>query len=281
MRNKKVLPVLLIGSLGFCLMLAVAHPGASSEGQKADGGAPEIGSHQALKRDLVSDSGEKVLEVVEASYRTTVAGLDSSSVRVRNLSGKNITALGLLWRISFTDGTGDEIEQLVNYRLHADIVRAKAISPFAPYEEKFIPRLTKETFEEGQAIKEVSVEFSFAEFEDGGGVGLEKSDTYKHLLSQRRGAELYKRWIERGYEDTPRGLAAVVERLSGDSLPGDPELKDDNVQRGALLYRQWMRDVLKGKGEDALREQMRRQLRGGAEAKDAPASLAPTERGRP
>lgn len=281
MKNKKILPALSIGLAGLCLMLSLVLPRTSTKGQQAAPSTPEIGSHQALKRDLVSDSGEKVLEVIEASYLTTVAGLDSSSVRVRNLSGKNITAVGLYWTITFTNGTRDEIEQLVNYSPHPDIVRAKGVKPFAPYEEKFIPRLTKENLDEGQAVKEVEVELAFAEFENGGGVGLERSDMYKHLLSQRRGAEFYKRWIERGYEDTPRGVSTVAERLSGDGLPGDSELKDDDVQRGALIYRQWLRDILKNGGNDALREHMRRQLRTGAQDKDAPASIAPAKGSRP
>lgn len=260
MNNKKALPIVLVVSLTLCLTLAFAFPNSSKEGQKADPGTREIGTHPALKQDLVSESGEKILEVVEASYRTTVAGLDSSSVQVRNLSGKNITALGLVWTITFTNNTRDEIEQLVNYRLHPDVVNAKGLRPFAPYEEKFIPRLTKESFEDGQAIKTVKVEFSFVEFEDSGGVGVEKSDMYKQLLSQRRGAEIYKRWIEKGYEDTSRGIGGVIEKLSGDGLPSNPELKDDNIQRGALVYRQWMRDTLKDGGENTLREHMRRQL---------------------
>lgn len=260
MNSRKALPTVFGASLTLCLTLAFAFPNFPKEGQKADPGTHELGTHPALRQDLVSDSGEKILEVVEASYRTTVAGLDSSSVRVRNLSGKNITALGILWTISFTNNTRDEIEQLVNYRLHPDIVQAKGARPFAPYEEKFIPRLTKESLEEGQEIKTIKVEFSFAEFEGSGGVGVENSDTYKHLLSQRRGAEIYKLWIEKDYEDSPAGARRVIEKLSGDGLPSGPELKDDNVQRGAMMYRQWMREIVKDGGENALRERMRRQL---------------------
>lgn len=260
MKNRKVLFVPLVGLLLLCLTLAVALPTSAQNRSGAEPDNQAAGTHAALGQDLASASGEKILEVVEATYRTTVTGLDSSSVRVKNLSGKNITALGLVWTITFTDGRRDEIEQLVDYRIHQDIAKAKVVSPFAPFEEKFIPRLTKESFEEGRAIKSIKVEFSFAEFEDTGGVNIETSDMYKQLLSQRRGAKLYKRWIENGYEDSPRGVGRVAGRLSGDELPGDAELKDDFVQRGMLIYRQWMRDILKGGGENALREQMRRQV---------------------
>lgn len=187
MKHKNALLIVLVGSLTLCLTWAAAISNPSKAGRGAGANSQGAGTHPALAQDLVSESGEKILEVVEASYRTTETGLDSSSVRVRNLSGRNITAMGLVWTITFTDERRDEIEQLVDYRIHQDIVEAKGVRPFAPFEEKFIPRLTKESFEEGQAIKSVKVEFSFAEFEDAGGVGVEKSDMYKQLLSQRRG----------------------------------------------------------------------------------------------
>lgn len=260
MKKNNALFVLPCVSLVLCLTLAAAFPTHLTNRSGAEPNSQEVGTHSALAQDLVSESGEKILEVTEAVYRTTVTGLDSSSVQVRNLSGKNITAIGIVWTITFTDERKDEIEQLVDYRLHPDIVKAKGSRPFAPFEEKFIPRLTKESFEEGQTIKKLEVSFSFVEFDDAGGVGLETSDMYKQLLAQRQGAEIYKRWIENGYEDSPRGIGRVTQRLSGTELPGNPELRDDQVQRGALIYRQWVRDILKDGGENALREHMRRQL---------------------
>jgi len=242
------------------LTLAFALPNSSKKKQKAEPNIQEVGTYPALKQDLLSESGKKILEVVEATYRTTEKGLDSSSVFVRNLSGKNITAVGIVWTITFTDKSRDEIEQIVDYRIHQDIVTAKGIRSFAPYEEKFIPRLTKESFDEGQAIKSIKVEFSFVEFEDSGGTGIENSEMYKQLLSQREGAEIYKHWVEDGFGDDPRSIGRVVGKLSGDELPNAQELKDDRVKQGALIYRQWMRDILKDKGENALKGQMHRQL---------------------
>lgn len=259
MKNTKAL-LGILSLLALCLTLAVAFPNPLKN-ERGDGtNNQEVTTRPAAGQDLVSKSGKKILEVVEASYRTTETGLDSSSVLVRNLSGRTITAVGLLWTITFTDDRRDEIEHLVDYRIHQDIVKAKLIRPFAPFEEKFIPRLTKESFEEGQGIKSIKVEFPFVEFEGAGGIGIEKSDMYRQLLAQRRGAEIYKRWVEDGYEDSPLGVDRLAATLSGDGLPGNPEMKDDMVQRGALIYRQWMRDIIKGRGKDALREQMRVQL---------------------
>lgn len=236
----------------------------------SDGGAtqgdepqqPEIGTREALKQDLVSASGEKVLEITRAAYTTTVAGLDSSFVQVKNLSGRNITALGVVWTVTFTDGKTCRIEQVVNYSPHKDIVDAKSIRPFAPYEEKFIPRLTRDVFDEGQAIGSLKVGFSFAEFEGSGGIGLETSEMYEGLLSQREGAKLYKRWVESGYGDNPENLGGVIGKLSGDEMPAARGLENEKAKQGAALYRQWLLGVLKDSGEDSLREQMHRQSPG-------------------
>jgi hypothetical protein len=254
MKNKKTLLLVLISSLTACLTLTFALPNSSQNKQETKLISQGVGTYNALKQDLVSESGEKILEVTKASYRTIENGLDSSSIQVRNLSGKNITALGIIWTVTFTDGKTCQIEQLINYRIHKDIVDAKAIRPFAPYEEKYIPRLTREIFDEGQAIGSVKVEFSFAEFEGSGGVGIEKSEMYKQLLAQREGAELYKRWVEDGYQNDSRNIGGVIKKLSGDELPNDKELENDKVKQGALIYKQWLLDTLKDRGADSLRE---------------------------
>jgi hypothetical protein len=151
--------------------------------------------------------------------------------------------------------------QVADYRLHKDMVEAKGIRPFAPYEEKFIPRLTKQSFDEEQKIESVGVEISFVEFEDSDGVGIEKSEMYEQVISKRKGAELYKQWIETDYEDTPQKMAKVIEKLQGDGLPNNKELENSWVEIGASSYRQWMRDILNNKGEILLREQIHRQLK--------------------
>lgn len=257
MKNKKSLLMLLFSILAIFLTLTFALPNSSKKTKQAEQNSRKVDTYSALKQDLVSDSGEKILEVIEASYKLSDGGLDSSFVRVRNLSGQNITALGLIWTVTFTDGGECKIEQLVDYRIHKDIVESRGISPFAPYEEKVIPRLTKESFDEGQSIKNVKVKFAFAEFEGSGGVGIEKSEMYKQLLSQREGAEIYKRWVETGYEDNANRIDTVVRKLSGDELPDDKELEKDKVKQGALMYKQWMLELLKDKGIDGLREHLR------------------------
>lgn len=141
------------------------------------------------------------------------------------------------------------------------MVEAKGIKPFGPYEEKFIPSSTNRSLGEGQQIESVGVEISFVEFEDSSGVGIEKSEMYEQVMSKRKGAELYKQWIESDYEDTPQKMARVIEKLSGDGLPNNKELENSWVEIGASIYRGWMRDILKSSGETVLREQIHRQLK--------------------
>ncbi|HEX7174143.1 MAG TPA: hypothetical protein VF240_02500 [Pyrinomonadaceae bacterium] len=254
---KKASPMLLLLLAALGLTLAFALSKKSRTSLAAAAGAQEVKTHLAQKKDFLSESGQRVLEVVEASYQTTPDSFDSSSVRAKNLSGKNITALGLVWTVTYEDKTNCQIEQLIDYRLHRDIVADRKVRAFAPDEEKVIPRLTKDTLEEGRGIESVSVEFAFAELEEAGAVGSDPSGLYKQLRDKRAGAEIYKRWVESGYDDTPAQFEAVVGKLSGDELPADKALENDKAVLGALVYKQWMLGVLKDKGAAALQKQLR------------------------
>ncbi|MGA9995139.1 MAG: hypothetical protein WBP93_06985 [Pyrinomonadaceae bacterium] len=259
MKTKKVMPIFVMGLFIFCMTLAFTFAHSSRNNKRMEENIQGTDTHSALKQDLVAESGEKIIEIVEASYQTSEIGLESSSLQIRNLSNRNITAIGIVWTITFTDESTCQTEQLVDYRPHKDMVEAKGIRAFAPYEEKFIPRLTKDAAEEGHAIKSVRVGFSFAEFEGSDGVGIKKSEMYKKLLSRRRGAEIYKRWIEKSYEENSQKIDGAVGKLSSDELPNDKELEDSAVKQGALFYKQWMKDILTTKGEDALRNQIHQQ----------------------
>jgi len=114
--------VLFTGALILCLTLAFALPNSSKNKQEGDQSSHQAGTHPALKQDLLSESGKKILEIIEASYQVTENGLDSSSIQVRNLSGKNITALGIIWGLKFSDGGECQIEQLIDYRIHKEVV---------------------------------------------------------------------------------------------------------------------------------------------------------------
>lgn len=258
MNKKNVLPILLISTSMLCLTLVFAVPKIAQNNQEINQSSQESSTRAAPTKDLISTAGEKILEMTEASYQSTENSLDSSSCRVKNLSGKYITAVGLVWTVTFSDGMTWQTEQLVDYRIHKDIADAKGARPFAPYEEKVIPRLTKESFNEGQSIENVKVEIVFVEFESSDGVGIENSETYKQLLLKREGAEIYKRWLEDIYQDDPKKINRIVEKLSSDELPNDKKLKDSIANHGALIYKKWMLGVLKDKGADSLQQVLKR-----------------------
>lgn len=255
---KKASPIVLLFLTALGLSMTFALLKKSRTSLAAAASVQEVKTHPAQKKDFLLDSGQSVLEVVEASYQTTPDSFESSSVRVKNLSGKTITALGLVWTMTYEDKTSCQIEQIVDYRLHGDIVADRKVRAFAPGEEKVIPRLTKDTLEEGRAIESVKVEFVFAELEGADAVGSDPSGLYKQLLDKRAGAEIYKRWVESGYDDTPARFEAVVGKLAGDELPADKTLENDKAMQGALAYKQWMVGVLKDKGAAALQEHLRR-----------------------
>ena len=261
MEYKKATLILILGSLAFFLILIFALPSSSQNNKRPEQSSQLTKTNVALKQDLVSEAGEKILEIIEASYQTTEKSLDSSSIRVRNLSKRNITAYGIIWTVKFMDTSTCQLTQIVDHRIHKDMVEAKGIKAFAPDEEKFIPSSTHRSLDEGQKIESVGVEISFVEFEDSSGVGIEKSEMYEQVLSKREGAELYKQWIELDYEDTPQKMAKVIEKLLGTGLPNNKELENSWVEIGATHYRQWMRDILNNKGETLLREQIHRQLK--------------------
>lgn len=261
MEYKNARLILLVSSFMLFLTLIFALPSSSQDNKRPEQHNRLTGTHPALKQDFVSKSGAKILEIIEASYQTSENGIDRSSIRVRNLSERNITALGINWTVKFTGTAKCLLTQIVDYRLHEDMVDAKGVRPFAPFEEKVIPRLTNQTFDEEQKIESVGVEISFVEFEDSSGVGIEKSEMYGQLISKRKGAELYKQWIETDYGDAPQNMAKVIEKLKGDGLPNDKELENSWVKQGASSYRQWMRNILNDSGETVLREQIHRQLK--------------------
>jgi hypothetical protein len=257
--KKTTPPILLLNALALCMAIFFALLGSHRINKAANRDGQTSETHTARKQDFKSETGERLLEIVEASYQPTAQDTDSASIRVRNLSNRNITALGTVWTVKFTDKSTCLLTQIADYRLHSDMVEAKGIRPFAPYEEQVIPHLTKESLEEEKKIESVEVEITFVEFEDGSGVGLDKSEMYANVLSKRRGAEIYKQWIESDYGADPRNLNRTIKALSSDELPNDKELENSWVEQGALSYRQWLRNILKDKGANALQEQMRRQ----------------------
>lgn len=251
MKNKKVLSSLVFVVLGLGLTLAYAINRPSESNQ-------ETITRPALTQDLVSGSGEKVVEITEASYQMAENVLKGGSCRVKNLSGQNITGIGLIWTVTFANGETSQMQKLVDYSLHRDIVDAYGKGPFAPYGERVIPYIEREPNLEGRSISSVKVEVTFVVFENSNGIGIENSKMYQRLLLRREGAEIYKKWLDGIYDGDPKNINKVVEKLSTHELPADEKLKNDAVEIGAAAYREWMVGVYKKKGTDSLKQLLKR-----------------------
>jgi hypothetical protein len=241
MKNRKLLVIIPVSVVILAFILS----------SLASGSVQKVGAFPAVKQDFWSGTGEKILEVVDASYELSATGLENSSVTVRNLSGRNITAMGLIWTAVYANGSKDSIEQTVDTRISQS-------KPFAPNRQRTIPRLIKNAFSNERAIEGMRVEFSFAEFEDATIIGDETSWSYRQVLAQRRGAAIYKRFVEESYANDPKNIARLAAKVSSDDLPLNKELEDSDVKMGAEIYRNWMRSTLKAKGETGLLEYIQR-----------------------
>lgn len=251
MKNKHIVAVLAVGTLVFCSAFALVAPNTSF-------GSQEIITHPALTQNLVSPSGEQVVEITEASYQTSRNVLKGGSCRVKNLSGQNITGMGLIWAVTLTNGETSPMQTLVDYGFHKDVVDTRGTPPFAPYEEKEIHFIQREPNAEDQSIKSVEVEVTFVAFENSGGVGIEDSKMYQRLLLRREGAEIYRKWLDGIYGDDPKNINRVVEKLSGNELPADEKMKEEGVETGAETYRLWLLETYKKNGTDSLKRILRR-----------------------
>lgn len=218
----------------------------------------ETSSFPALKKDLVSTLGEKVVEVTGASYQTSENVLTGALCRVKNLSARNITGLGLIWTITFTNGEVLQTQKLIDYSLHKDVVDMHGGGPFSPYAEKEISYTERDPDIAGSSVRSVEVVVTFAAFENSDGAVIENSQMYQRLLSRREGADIYRKWLDGIYGDNHKNINRVVEKLSSDELPANEKLRKDGGEAGAAAYRQWLLDVYKEKGAEPLKQLLKR-----------------------
>jgi hypothetical protein len=214
--------------------------------------AQEPMSHPALAQDLVSDSGTKLVEVTEATFRSTKVSLNGYFCKVKNVSGKEITALGVVWTALFSDGSAAQSRQFIDSRINKDIIEARGLKPIAPNEEREFRSSSTESFSKGLSIKSVKVKVDFVEFADSSSVGTENSKTYRQLMSVRQGADFCKQWLTDIYKNSPQNINLLVEKLSSNELPNDKELENSSAKQGAIIYQKTALRVYQKEGAGAL-----------------------------
>lgn len=208
----------------------------------------------ASTQDLITSSGAIIAQITEAKYWSTPNTLDGYYCRVKNSSNKKITALGLIWDVTFSNDRIDRRYQLMDAKVHEDTQRVQPLKPLAPQGELEFRGAFTESFTGNVSVKNVKVQIDFVEFDDMTSLGSESSKGYKQLTQSREGAVLYKSWLMRIYKDNNQNINAVIEKILSDELPRDTDLHSRHVRQGAIIYRNWLNRLYQQQGVDGIRK---------------------------
>lgn len=245
--------------LGF-LALAIISVGLYSQAdQKSQPG--EIKIQPVIVNQIVSEDGTPLVEIIEARCEATPKRLESYSCRVRNNSGKEITALALIWAITWSDGHSEHSEN--QYRF-TDWVFNGELAGLAPGNEASSESSGPLWVEGNEFIKSIRVSVDYVEFADKSSLGSDHSGASRRFALTRLGAKAYREWLLGIYQE--RGSKGVMEELTkerGDNfveLPDEPRaglgsVKGDKelFRRGATIYRNWLlRQVYSKQGLEAV-----------------------------
>lgn len=248
--SKLTLPV----GLGIALVSLVILAFASPPGRRD---RTEVVSKPATVERSGTGDFEPVW-VSEAIYYSTESSLNGYRCRLKNISDKDITAVGLTWTATFSNNRAAQVYQSIDTRLHADIAESRGMRPMRPADEREFRSSSVEAFDRNISIAQVSLKIDFVEFADSTTLGAENSKTYKRLLLERRGAALYKNWLANIYRENPRHLEPVLEKLSGDELPLGRDMEEGGARQGASIYRNWLRELYATSGAAAVKEVLRK-----------------------
>lgn len=247
---KLTLPIGLgIASVSLVILAFAAPPSRRDQ-------AEVVGKPATVERSGAGDS--EAVRVSEAIYYSTESSLNGYRCRLRNISDRDITAVGLTWTATFSNNRAAEVSQTIDSRLHADIAESRGLSPMRPGDEREFRSSSVEAFGRNTSIARVSLKIDFVEFADSTTLGAENSKTYKRLLLERRGAALYKNWLANVYRENRRDIDPVLEKLSGDELPPGRDLEEGGARHGAAIYRNWLRELYATSGSGAVKEVLRK-----------------------
>lgn len=209
----------------------------------------------AIAQNLVTSSGT-VIQITGATYWSTPSTLDGYYCRVKNLSNKNIIALGLIWDVTFSNDKVDRRYQFVDAKLHTDTLRVQPLSPLRSQGELEFRGTFTESFTGKVSVKNVKVQIDFVEFDGMTGIGTESSKGYKQLIQSREGAELYKNWLMKIYKENHQNIHVVIEKVLSDEFPGSLDLQSRLVRQGSLTYRNWLNRLYKQQGVSGVQKIM-------------------------
>jgi len=168
---------------------------------------PKTSRYPTKAVHLTSDQGDVLVEVVEVGAEGFPQRLERYWCKVRNNTDKAITALAVAWTVRWSSGTTDEgLSQSMDARFGEG---GKPLAPGDTFEfESLGPHVVEG---DGIFLEEVQASIDYVEFEDGTSAGPDRLYASKRIAWKRRGAEAYRQWLLRIYEE--RGEDGVVENL--------------------------------------------------------------------
>jgi hypothetical protein len=208
-------------------------------------------SEKAATQAAFGKDGRPVVEVTQATYQANANAMEGYACQIRNVSGKNITAIGLVWNVTWSNGTketGSSTFQSSDTFVHEDIQRGMKLKPFAPGTVRSFQSSARDVMESNElSVKGVQVIVDFVEFDDKSTAGADAGGSSKRIRETRDGAAKFKDWLKRAYQKN--GLNAdVLNAVLGASVPEELGLTTTQQKHGATVYRDWLRQVYQNQG---------------------------------
>lgn len=239
------------------------------------------GERQVWKRErlptkaihLVSEQGVPLVEVLEVVAEGTPQSLESYWCRLRNNTEKDISALAVIWTITWSSGGSEDSHQESQ---SMDARFSEEGRPLAPGATILFESLSPHVIEGGKSVlKEVQVSVDYVEFADGTSIGPDRSGASERIALRRRGAEAYRQWLLQIYweegddpvvkkllrESEEGSLAGLKKAEAGLSSPQSAQRSEAFLRQGTQMVRQQLLSLYRKQGAKGVVEKL---LRGGA-----------------
>lgn len=243
--------------LGF-LALAIISVGLYSQADQ-EPQSDEASLQPIVVNPIASKDSVPLVEIIEATCKTTPKRLEGCSCRVRNNSDREITALALVWTVTWSNGHSEHSDSFYE---SMDALIVEGLRPLAPGKAISF-HSSRSTWVQGdESIKSVQVSIDYVEFADKSIIGPDISGHSRRITLTRQGAVSYKESLVRVYKEY--GVEACIEKLMRNELTSESGLGQEAsinsgaflTQHGAKIYKNWLTSIYKKQGPDAVIEKL-------------------------
>jgi hypothetical protein len=235
--------VKVVGSLLAALSCAwiLASDVVASRSNRIDGLATVTGQNPIIKTEQLEPvDGVVPLEISDES--TSEDNSDGTlHFKVTNKTAKAVEAYGVAVTTTAITDTGTEVKSTTYVSgdkfIHPDIRDFVKITSLHPGKDRTSPTKPLKPGPDQREIKEVTLKVDYVVFDDGTAIGpnLRGAAT---VLRERKGAEMYKQWAKKFYQEDNSSLDALLERMKVESLPQELFFEGDGHEKtGAYAYR--------------------------------------------